>query len=111
MAAGTDLLLPRKVDVKKLYDHEANDFMWAADNLSLTGSVQELYMTNDNVRQGIAAMLVQDRAKEELHRLTEELKIMAEWMTLRFQKIKEAIESCTGEAVDSRPVIKDTNSN
>lgn len=84
------------MNIAELYNPDANEFMWAVDTLPPTTSTPELYLINDDVRRGIAAMHMKDRAHEELHRLTEELKILGNWMTSEMRQVDTAIYWCTG---------------
>jgi hypothetical protein len=59
-------------------------------------STPELYLTNDNVCQGIAAMHMQDWAHEELHRLSQELKILGNWILTEIHQVDMAIYHCSG---------------
>lgn len=95
-AALGQFVLPQQVNIAELYNPNANEFMWAANALPSTASTPELYLTNDDVRRGIAAMHMKDRAHEELHRLAEELKILGHWLSTEMYQVDAAIACCEG---------------
>lgn len=97
IALTTQFVLPQQVNIAELYNPNANTFMWAANTLAPTTGA-EPYVTNDDVRRGIAAVHMQDRAEEELHRLRQELNILGDWMTSELYKLRTAIELCKGES-------------
>ena len=95
-ASSTNFVLPQPVNIAELYNPDANGFMWAVTTLPAAPSTPELYLTDDNVRQGIAAMHMQDRAHEELHRLSQELKILGNWILTEIHQVDTAIYHCSG---------------
>jgi hypothetical protein len=92
----TSLALPEAIDISRLYDLNANYGMWTAETGHVGNQFTEPYMVDEDVRQGIAALLAHERATEEIHRLIEELHIMIRWISLRLQKISVATGICSG---------------
>lgn len=89
-------LIPQPLDIAKLFDTDANAHMWMADSIPTNSSHLPPYVIDDNVRQGIAALLVQDRVKEELFRLQQEHHSMINWLKVRIRSLKDAITRCSG---------------
>lgn len=90
-------LLPQPLDISQLYNVDANLHMWMVDTIP-TADVAQLppYLVNDDVRRGIASILVQDRVKEEIFRLREEYHNMIKWLEVRIQSLRTTIGQCHG---------------
>ena len=78
----TSLALPQPIDVSRLYDLDANYGMWTVETVHEGTQFTEPYMVDDDIRQGIASLLAYERAREEIHRLIEELHTMVDWVSL-----------------------------
>lgn len=69
-----------------LFDLDVDDDIWldiglGYDDDDADGSVPPLWLSNDNVRAGIRAMLDRDRCLEERKRLLDERSAMQEWFS------------------------------
>jgi hypothetical protein len=89
-------LLPQPLDIMQLYNLDANPHMWMIDATPTDVAWLPPYLADDNVRRGIACVLVQDRVKEEIFRLQEEHRNMIKWLEVRIQNLKTAIMQCEG---------------
>ena len=59
-------LIPVPLDLAKLFDVEANPQLWMEDMVPTNATELPEYLSDDNVRHGIASILVIDRVKEEV---------------------------------------------
>lgn len=92
----TALVLPEAVDTSRLFDLDANYALWMTETTHLGNQFTEPYMVDDSTRQGISAWLARDRAKEEIHRLIEELRVMICWVASQQQNITISAGLCDG---------------
>lgn len=92
-AAG--LQVPPPVDIKQLFNPEANAHMWREDGLVSDHSPPP-YLVDEDVRKGIAAMLVTHRVKEEAVRLLCETRSLARWMKVALSQIEITQRRCQG---------------
>lgn len=95
----TTLATPQRIDIEKLYDTNANRFMWEASTRSDLEAQQPHYMADTRIQEGINGMLALERAKEELQVLGEELVIMVKWLNTRLNKTRLAVDCCSGTAI------------
>lgn len=92
------LLLP--LDINQLFDTNANPHMWVAEGMGGEGFEDPpAYLHDTDIREGIAALLVSDRAEEEMHRLSGQGKAMVRWLDLELKKTGHAIQICKGECL------------
>ena len=89
-------LIPEPLDLTKLFDVEANHHMWMADVVPTNPTELPAYLSDDNVRRGIASTLVIDRVKEEVFRLKQEYLHLIRWLKDQISNIKHAISNCSG---------------
>lgn len=69
--------------------------MWIGEGLEDEEKPPE-YLSNPKVREGVSAMLVLRRAKEEESRLQAEGTAMVTWVDMQLKKTQMALEACTG---------------
>ena len=89
-------LIPEPLDITKLFDVEANPHMWMADMVPTNATELPAYLSDDNVRRGIASILVIDRVKEEVFRLQAEHQHLIKWLNDQISNLKCAIALCSG---------------
>jgi hypothetical protein len=89
-------LIPEPLDLTKLFDVEANPHMWMADMVPTNATELPAYLSDDNVRRGIASILVIDRVKEEVFRLQAEYQHLVKWLNDQISDLKSAIALCSG---------------
>lgn len=92
-------LIPVALDISKLYDIDANQHMWMVDLLPTEGDALPLYLTDEDVRRGMKAVEMKDRAKEEMARLQQEHAIVCLWFDVQLSRLKCALDLCEGELV------------
>jgi hypothetical protein len=96
---STAAAAPEPLNINSLFDPDSNQHMWMEQDLNEAASAPR-YMYDSQIREGIAAMLVLDRAEEEEHRLQAEAQTMGKWLGLQLKRLHWAIEACQG-SVDS----------
>lgn len=90
--------VPACLDIDQLFNTEANPEMWLEAGLAEDDGMEHRYLYDEQVKSGIVAMLMKDRAEEERHRLESELKIMINWMDSSLQAAEKAIILCKGKS-------------
>ena len=89
--------MPACLDIDRLFNTEANPEMWLETGLTEDDGMVHRYLYDEQVKSGIVAMLMKDRAEEERHRLESELKIMIGWVRSGLEATEKAIILCKGE--------------
>ncbi|KAE9384670.1 hypothetical protein BT96DRAFT_950393 [Gymnopus androsaceus JB14] len=89
--APRNAISPVRIEMEGLFNLDVDDDIWLDiglgyddddDNGGGIGSAPPLWLSNDNVRAGIRAMLDRDRCLEERKRLLNERNAMQEWFSL-----------------------------
>ncbi|KDQ08818.1 hypothetical protein BOTBODRAFT_118161, partial [Botryobasidium botryosum FD-172 SS1] len=95
--APTESKLPRKLDSAKIFRLDVDDDLWQ-DDPGLGDDAGDVpgWLGNDKIRDGIVAMLEQDRCLEEEERLQHERGSMQEWITSEVRTITAACISHQG---------------
>jgi hypothetical protein len=70
--------------------------MWMEQGLDDGRGQPAAYLHNPQIREGISAMLVLDRAEEEEHQLTMEGNTMVQWLGSRLRRVNHALSLCQG---------------
>jgi hypothetical protein len=75
---------PLKIKMEGLFDLDVDDDIWldiglGYDEENGDDSIPPLWLSNDNVREGIRALLDRDRCREESARILEERNAMQQW--------------------------------
>ena len=70
--------------------------MWIGQGLEDDEAAPPEYLSNTGIREGIPALLVLDRAKEEQIRLQAEGSAMITWVDTQLKKTQMALGACTG---------------
>ena len=87
--------VPSKVNIESLFKLDVDDDIWQDDGLtSDMDNASEVpgWLGNDNVRQGIKALLLHDRCQEEKRRLLKERRSMQEWFTEEWDLANSALK-------------------
>ncbi|KAJ7432427.1 hypothetical protein B0H11DRAFT_2165331 [Mycena galericulata] len=83
---------PVPVPAKGIYQLDVDDVIW--QDLGLDDeedSTPPLWLSNDNVRSGIRALLTKDRCEEEAPRLLRERGHLQTWFSREWKTVREAI--------------------
>ena len=88
---------PTPLNIEQLFNPEANQHMWMGQGLGEEEVGPPEYLCNDAVREGIPAVLVLDRAKEEEVRLQAEGSAMIAWVDTQLKKVQVALGACAGQ--------------
>jgi hypothetical protein len=93
--------IPQMLDIRKLFCLDVDDQIWNDDGL---GGIEEetapRWLADDKVRDGIAALLEQDRCEEEEERLVTEQGAMHTWLWEEWAALKESLLLNKGESSD-----------
>lgn len=96
-ASFPQALIPAPLNVKKLYNIEANQHMWMVDLLPTDASQLPPYLTDADIRRGMKAVEMKERAKEEMARLQQEHTIVQQWFHQQLSKFQVALGLCHGK--------------
>lgn len=92
---------PIPVPAKGIYQLDVDDVIW--QDLGLDEDQQgtpPLWLSNDNVRSGIRALLQKDRCQEEAPQLLRERGHLQTWFATEWKAVCEAIELSDGTLND-----------
>jgi len=80
--APPDAISPRDIECDGLFKLDTDDDIWQDVGLNddYDGNVPPQWLSDEQVRQGIQALLENDRCKEEEMRLMRERYAMQDWM-------------------------------
>ncbi|KAJ7441391.1 hypothetical protein B0H11DRAFT_1749809 [Mycena galericulata] len=82
---------PVPVPAKGIYQLDVDDVIWQDLGLDDEDSTPPLWLSNDNVRSGIRALLTKDRCEEEAPRLLRERGHLQTWFSREWKTVREAI--------------------
>ena len=87
------VLLPLHIDMKNLFALDVDDDIWQDVGLdeSDVSTVPPPWLCDENVRNGIKAMLEQNRCVEEEYRLLIERRSLQQWFAEEWKIVNEAI--------------------
>lgn len=92
-------IAPVKIEMEGLFDLDVDDDIWLDIGLGYDddddegdGSAPPLWLSNDDVRAGIRAMLDRDRCLEERKRLLDERSVMQEWFSEEWKVVTMAMQ-------------------
>ncbi|THU97957.1 hypothetical protein K435DRAFT_661825 [Dendrothele bispora CBS 962.96] len=96
--APRNVVAPRPIDVSRLFNLDADDELWQDIGLNYDEADDEdamppPWLSDDNVRKGIRAMLELDRCEEEEERLAVERKAMRSWFEEEWSAVMSAINA------------------
>lgn len=99
--APSKTVLPRLVDAKMIFRLDVDELLWQDDPGLGEEDCEELprWLSDDNVREGIVAMLECDRCKEEIERLDHECTAMQQWLADELGAIQAALQNAQGMLV------------
>ncbi|KDQ13392.1 hypothetical protein BOTBODRAFT_133638, partial [Botryobasidium botryosum FD-172 SS1] len=88
--ASKKTVLPRLVDAKTIFRLDVDELLWQEDPGLGEEDCEELprWLGDDNVREGIIAMLERDRCREEGERLDTECAAMQQWLADELRAIQ-----------------------
>lgn len=92
-------VIPKPVDINGLFDIGVDDAIW--EDAGLDGDVEETppaWLADEKTREGIKAMLMYERGKEEISRLNLEMQALFASLTEQYLAIEKAVATCTGES-------------
>ncbi|KAJ3978579.1 hypothetical protein F5890DRAFT_1422496, partial [Lentinula detonsa] len=97
--APRNAIAPPKIEMDGLFDLDVDDDIWLDIGLGYNedkegegGNAPPLWLSNENVRKGIRALLERDRCEEERDRLLTERRAMQEWFSEEWKVILAATE-------------------
>ncbi|KAE9391440.1 hypothetical protein BT96DRAFT_832067, partial [Gymnopus androsaceus JB14] len=96
--APRNAIAPVKIEMEGLFDLDVDDDIWLDIGLGYDdddegdGSAPPLWLSNDDVRAGIRAMLDRDRCLEERKRLLDERSAMQEWFSEEWKVVTMAMQ-------------------
>ncbi|KAE9386590.1 hypothetical protein BT96DRAFT_960553 [Gymnopus androsaceus JB14] len=96
--APRNAIAPVKIEMEGLFDLDVDDDIWLDIGLGYNdddegdGSAPPLWLSNDDIRAGIRAMLDRDRCLEECKRLLDECSTMQEWFSEEWKVVTMAMQ-------------------
>lgn len=86
---------PLKIEMERLFDLDVDDDIWLDVGIGYDdeehGIVPPLWLSNDNVRAGIRAVMDMDRCSEERQRLLRERSALQLWFNEEWQVVNRAL--------------------
>lgn len=92
---------PQHLEIDNLFNPEANLHMWQDSGLDDDGEMIPSYLTQPGVRDGIAAMLMTRRVKEEQLRLSLEISHLTSWLASQLDGLERILNLCEGAFIPS----------
>ncbi|KAH7096184.1 hypothetical protein BKA62DRAFT_625285, partial [Auriculariales sp. MPI-PUGE-AT-0066] len=92
------VITPRRIDPRQLFRLDVDDEIWQEDP-GLGPQDEESrprWETDPAVREGIQLMLQLKRAREEMERITHEVRALLEWVDEEISVLASAAETCSG---------------
>lgn len=97
--APRNAIPPKPIDAKGIWGLDVDDEIWQDVGLDDTfdESAPPLWLKDDNVRDGIKAMLELDRCDEEEPRLFHECRVLRYWLSEEWDAVTSAMDLATEE--------------
>ncbi|KAJ7474951.1 hypothetical protein FB451DRAFT_1034933 [Mycena latifolia] len=94
--APAGAVAPLPVPSKGLYQLDVDDVIWQDLGLDDQEGTPPRWLSDDNIRSGIRALLQKDRCEEEAPRLKRERKHLQIWFATEWQAVEQAISLSEG---------------
>lgn len=95
-ASHPSISIPQLLDIENLFNPERNLHMWQDSGMDDEDRSIPLYLTQPGIRDGIAAMLMVRRVKEEQLRLSQEINHLILGLARQLDRLEQVLNCCEG---------------